>query len=218
MNVLDLFADEFAAAEAALAGERAEKERIQAYTRQSRRETRRAKSEAHLAEVWPERLEPGASYHFMSQGDVDSLSYLAAILRTQRLDYLLFSTWCMALNDVAQIERWLLDGAIGRVDAYCGEIFPSQYADEHALLCDVIRNHGGRVAVFRNHSKIMAGYGPDGFAFAAESSANINTNPRAEQTAIHCDRGLADFYREFFDGVKSFNRDFDAVLPWSPAA
>lgn len=174
--------------------------------------------EIAAAEVWPATLEPGTSYHFISQGDVDALSYLAAILRTHRLDYLAFSTWCMALDDVAQIERWLIDGHIGRVDAYCGEIFPSQYADEHALLCDVIRTHGGRVCVFRNHSKLMIGYGPEDLAFVCESSANINTNPRAEQTAIHLDRGLADFYREFFDGVKSFNRDFDDFTPWSLSA
>jgi hypothetical protein len=216
----DLFADEFAAAEAALVTERADKDRIQAHARQARRETRRARSEAALAEVWPPELVPGTSYHFISQGDVDALSYLAAILRTHRLDYLQFSTWCMALDDVAQIERWLVDGHIGRVDAYCGEIFPSQYADEHALLCDVIRMHGGRVCVFRNHSKLMVGYGYGSgeLAFAIESSANINTNPRAEQTAIHVDRDLADFYREFLDGVKSYNRDFDDWTPWRPQA
>lgn len=99
----DLFAAEFAAAEAALVAERADKDRIQDHARQARRETRRAKSEADLA-------------------------------------------------------------------------------------------------------------------FVCESSANINTNPRAEQTAIHLDRGLADFYRQFFDGVKSYNRDFDDFTPWSPQA
>ncbi len=61
----------------------------------------------------------------------------------------------------------------------------------------------GRIAVFKNHSKIYAGFGPK-FAFAVESSANINTNPRTENGCITIDRGIYEFYREFFDGIKSF--------------
>lgn len=209
---------EFAAAEAALVGEKHAKAVIQAQHRRARRQTRRAKSTAALAEVFPEELTPGDSWHFISQGDVDALSYLQLLLQTTSLDYLLFSTWCMAMEDIAQIEQWLIEGRIGRVDAYCGEIFPSQYADEHALLAEILAAHGGRLAVFRNHSKVMAGYDAAGQGYVLESSANINTNPRAEQTALHIDTHLADFYREFFNGIRSFNRDFDHVAPWSPAA
>jgi hypothetical protein len=213
----DLFSDEFAAAELAEAAALDTRAAVRAIATRTRRQIRRAASEAALSNVFPESLEEGVSYHFISQGDVDALTYLALILRNHRLDYLQFSTWCMALDDVAQMESWLLDGTIGRIDAYCGEIFPNQYADEHFVLCDVVRQNGGRVAIFRNHSKLMVGYGP-GLAFAIESSANLNTNPRAEQTAIHVDRNLADFYRSFFDGIKSYNRDFDDWTPWSPAA
>lgn len=39
-----------------------------------------------------------------------------------------------------------------------------------------------------------------------ESSVNVNTNPRMEQTAIHNDKELHDFYSEFFDGVKSIDK------------
>ncbi len=213
----DLFEDELQNAESALIEEKNETAKIQARATRTRRETRRARSEANLSEVWPETLEPGTAYHFISQGDVDALTYLAQILKTHKLDFVLFSTWCMALDDVSQFERWLISGQIGRIDAYCGEIFPNQYADEHALLCDVVRAHDGRVCVFRNHSKVMAGYGP-GIAFAIESSANLNTNPRAEQTVVTLDASLADFYRDFFEGVRSFNRDFDDCTPWVPAA
>lgn len=212
----DLFPEEFAAAEAALAVEAHEKATLQAIKRHHRRQTRRAKSTANLAEVFPDHIDPGESWHFISQGDIDALSYLHLLLTHTPLDYLLFSTWCMALDDVSQLERWLLEDTIGRIDAYCGEIFPGQYPDEHALLCDVIAAHDGRVAIFRNHSKVMVGYAPDGQGYVIESSANINTNPRAEQTTIHADTGLADFYREFFDGIRSFDRDFDHVGPWIP--
>jgi hypothetical protein len=147
----------------------------------------------------------GYSYHFITAGDVDALSYLKAILRQQPLDHLLFSTWCMAAEDILQMEEWMQAGRIGKLDAYVGEIFPNSYKIEFQMLKDMFaRNPGnGRIAVFKNHSKIFAGTGSK-FAFAVESSANINTNPRTENGCITIDRGLYEFYREYFDGIKSF--------------
>lgn len=210
---VDLFEAELAEAAEAITVQEGEARRARIAARRHRRQTRRAKSEAHLAEIWPPQLEEGTSYHCISGGDVDALSYLALILRDHRLDYLLFSTWCMAMLDVEQIETWLAEERIHRVDAYCGEIFPNQYPDEHATLCDVVRPYGGRVAIFRNHAKIFAGFGPD-IAFAIESSANINTNPRTEQSAVHIDRDLAEFYKGYYDGIRSYIRDFDEWQPW----
>ena len=66
----------------------------------------------------------------------------------------------------------------------------------------------GRVAVFLNHSKIYAGCNEsEGFYFGIQTSADINTNPRTEQGSITVDRGIYDFYREYFDGIISFEKD-----------
>ncbi len=167
---------------------------------------RRAFSEMSLFDACGAfEFQEGHAYHFITGGDVDSLSYLKAILRQQPLTYCLFSTWCMAAEDILQFEEWLQAGRIEHLDAYVGEIFPNSYRIEYRMLKDVFaRNRGGgRIAVFRNHSKIYAGIGPK-FAFAVESSANINTNPRTENGCITIDRGIYEFYREFFDGIKSF--------------
>ena len=40
-----------------------------------------------------------------------------------------------------------------------------------------------------------------------EGSANVNTNPRIEQTSITNDRALFDFYLEFYRGIRSIDRD-----------
>lgn len=147
----------------------------------------------------------GQAYHFITGGDVDALSYLKAVLRQQPLTYCLLSTWCMAAEDILQLEEWLQAGRIGRLDAYVGEIFPNSYRVEYRLLKDVFARNdgGGRIAVFKNHSKIFAGSGPK-FDFVVESSANINTNPRTENGCITIDRGLYAFYKYFFDGIKSY--------------
>ena len=167
---------------------------------------RRAFSETQLLDILDSEFKDGESYHVITGGDVDALSYLKVILRQQDLAYCLFSTWCMASEDIYQIGDWLEAGKINLMDAYIGEIFPGSYRLEYQLLKPIIEKHGGRVCVFRNHAKIFAGFG-NKFAFGIETSANINTNPRTEQGCITIGRGIYEFYRSYFDGIKGFNDD-----------
>lgn len=167
---------------------------------------RRGFSEARLLEAMRlEQLQKGQCWHFITAGDVDSLSFLKVVLLNQpKLHYLLFSTWCMAAEDILQFGEWIDQGVIEKLDCYVGEIFPNQYRVEWRMLNELVeRTKCGRVAVFRNHSKIYAGWG-DKFHFAIECSANINTNPRTEQGSITIDEGLCLFYKDYFDGIKSF--------------
>lgn len=174
---------------------------------------RRIKSELALEDALPWHFEHGAAYHCFSFGDVDSLTYLRTILKQQRVEYALLSTWCMAVTDAEEIEKWMERGDLGRIDFYVGEIFQASYADIYLKLGELVRKCGGRVAIFRNHSKVMAGFG-ERFDFAIESSANVNTNPRSECTCITIDTGVARFYKEeIFDNIQSFNNDF---ADWQP--
>lgn len=175
----------------------------------------RANSEAQLSDLLPARIQPGDAWHVITGGNVDGLSYLAHLLKGERADHVLLSTWCMAIDDVNQLARWLADGTIGRLDCYVGEIFPSQYAPAFEQLCEVVRAHGaGRVAVFRNHSKVQViANHRRRYYVTVEGSANLNTNPRTEQATITSSRDLATFYRQFFDGIKSYSRNFDN---WTP--
>lgn len=189
-------------------------QRAKALKTKSRTHARRAKSEAVLRDILPARIETGDAWHVLSSGDVDSLSYLAHLLATESMDHVLLSTWCMAMADVEQILDWLSSGNIKTADLYVGEIFPNQYTAEHELLIEGIRKHGsGRVAVFKNHSKIIACRNATA-AWVIESSANINTNPRTENTVITASAELYQHHKAYFDGIKSFNRDFD---DWKPS-
>lgn len=167
---------------------------------------RRAYSETQLLDVLPEGLKEGNSYNFITSGDVDALSFFKVVLRQlKKVDYMLFSTWCMACEDILQLEEWLQSGKIKKIDAYVGEIFPGSYKFEYQKLIELIPKYGGRVAVFKNHSKIFAGYSGN-FYFAIQTSANINTNPRTENACITIDRGLYQFYKDYFDKIESFNK------------
>lgn len=164
---------------------------------------RRAFSETQLLDIVDLNFQDGEGYHFITGGDVDALSYLKLVLRQQDLNYCLFSTWCMASEDIYQFRDWIELGKIKKLDAYVGEIFPGSYKLEYKLLKKIVEGNGGRVAVFKNHSKIFAGTGGR-FSFGIETSANINTNPRTENACITIDDGIYHFYKTYFDAIISF--------------
>lgn len=168
---------------------------------------KRVASELVLEQVLDWHFQQGTAYHCISQGDVDSLSYLRMALKQQPVEYALVSTWCMAITDVREMESWLERGIIGQMDFYVGEIFQGSYWEVYINLKKVAERFGGRVCIFRNHSKVMVGFG-DRFDFVIESSANVNTNPRCEQTCVTVDTGLARFYKDFYDDIRDFSGEF----------
>ena len=175
-----------------------------------RYEYRRAFSEVKLLEAMQYvPLQDGTTYNFITAGDVDSLSYLKVVLNQHSLDYCLLSTWCMAAEDILQVQQWYEQGRIKKLDMYLGEIFPGSYKIEWQMVKKFYQAHpdAGRAAVFKNHSKIYAGCNyDDGFYFGIQTSANINTNPRTEQGSITVDKGLFEFYKDYFDGIRSFEK------------
>lgn len=185
-------------------------------TTDARHHARRFASEMAIEETLPWEFAPGDCYHIISGGDIDALTYLRLIARQQTINYCTISTWCMDKADVDELEHLLNTGRVKRIDFYVGEIFKGTYSDVWIKLIDMLDRHGGRAAIFRNHSKVMAGFG-DQFDFAIESSANINTNPSTENTVITIDPVLAKFYKDFFDGIKSFDNTFPDWKPYEPS-
>lgn len=166
----------------------------------------RLKSERQLEELLPWKFNEGDSWHFLSGGDVDSFSFLKWIVRQQCVRRLVVSTWCMALQDIDEFERLHALGRIRKIDFYVGEIFPGSYSAEYERLKTMVAKMKSRVCVFRNHSKVFAGKG-EHFDFVIESSANINTNPRTENTVITIDKRLCREYFRFFGGITTFDAE-----------
>jgi len=172
--------------------------------------SRKAASEAALSDQMDWHFQEGDSYHCFSFGDVDSLTFFKHVLRQQRVHYLALSTWCMAGEDVDDLKEWHRRGMLGRVDFYVGEIFPGSYPEVYDAVLDFLPHCGGRLCVFRNHSKVMAVVG-ERFDVLIESSANVNTNPRSENTVLTVDRQLVADYIDLFNGIKSFDHSTDHV-------
>lgn len=177
---------------------------------------RRVQSEIALEQELPWHWEEGVSYHCISSGDVDGLTYFRAALKQQRVRYALLATWSMAAEDIRELRMWCKRGYIGRLDVYVGEMFLSTGRSlERRELIKLCRESGGRLVIFRTHAKVTAIFG-ERFDCAIIGSANINTNPRTEQVSIIMDGELAKFYKDYFDEIKSFERNFDEVQPWQP--
>jgi hypothetical protein len=176
--------------------------------RQSRHELRRATAEKQLAEILPARFTEGESWHVISHGDIDALSYLRhALQAVSHFDFVLLSTWCIAGPDLTELQGWVDSGRIDQLTLAVGEIFPSQYGDEYEQACNMADNYGVRLIVSRNHSKvILASNEAEGYQLVMEGSANVNTNPRIEQTAIHRSADLLAFYRDFYHGLRSIDK------------
>ena len=65
----------------------------------------------------------------------------------------------MAAEDILQFDNRITDGKIMKLDAHVGGVFPSTYKIEYKMLKSLFRKHQcGRMAVFKNHSKIYTGY------------------------------------------------------------
>lgn len=177
--------------------------------------TRKASSETALLNQIDWHFQEGDCYHCFSWGDVDSLTFFKHILRQQHVKYLALSTWCMAGEDIKDLRLWQRRHIVDRVDFYVGEIFAGSYPEAFELMSDFVQEEKGRLCVFRNHSKVMIIFG-DRFDAVIESSANVNTNPRSENTVITVDRTLARDYLEIFNGIVPFNRDFPQAAVWTP--
>ena len=185
-----------------------ETERARAQKSANRHHMRRATAEATLADLLPTRFTEGESWHVMSRGDIDSLSYLRHIVNsTTHLDHVLMSTWCIAKNDLTEISNWLDTGRIEQFDLYAGEIFPGSYGDEYEQMMKMCGNYGCRLVVAKNHSKVtLACNRAEAYYLAVESSANVNTNPRIEQSTVHASCELHAFYLDFFSGIQSIDK------------
>lgn len=170
---------------------------------------RKVASEAALENAMPWHFQEGDCFHCFSFGDVDSFTFLKMVMRQQRIKYLALSTWCMAGEDVKELELWHKRHMIDRVDFFMGEIFKGSYPEVYQETKKFVKQCGGRLVIFRNHSKVMAIKG-DRFDCLIESSANVNTNPRSENTVVTVDSGLVDEYIKLFSEIQPFNDDYNA--------
>lgn len=174
-------------------------------------EYRRAYGEVKLLELMKyEPLKEGHNYHILTGGEIDQISFLKIILNRYNLDHVIISTWVISSEDILKLQEWIEEGRIKKLDLYFGEIVKNQYKVEYSMIRYFYNHHPevGRYALFKTHAKIIAACNKEeDFYVGIQSSANCNYNPRNEQACITCDKGLYEFYKEYYDGIKSFDKE-----------
>jgi hypothetical protein len=163
-------------------------------------EMMRVAREKNLREIFPE-LQPGHSYHIISAGDVDAVSYLTMLIeRHGPFDDFYGSTWTLSRQDCELLDKYLQDGLIKKITFFTGEYFAKRETSVYATLLQVIGRHQGRLRMFKNHCKLLlVQNSAKQFWAVAEGSANFTTNPRTEQTTITASKELYDFYKGWFE-------------------
>ncbi len=182
-------------------------------TKLKRTLTRRAFSEENLYRIMDWHIECGDVFNIITTGDIDFLTFVRSVLKQQKAKCMILSTWAFGNEDAEEILTWVKKGLIERLDVYVGEIIKT-YSTAAETLKEATSLTGGRLALFRNHAKCAAIFG-ERFNVAISSSANINTNPRAEQTVIQADDAVCAFYKENFDKIIAFNKE-DQPADWRP--
>lgn len=168
--------------------------------------TRRIESQDVLSAAVPAVIAPGESVHCMSQGDVDVLSYTAHFLAAAgHFDHVLMATWRINRDDLELIASWVDAGRIARFDLVIDQRFARLSPDEHSLALQICNASDGEVLLLLNHSKVTL-LENDDTALVIESSANVNTNHRLEQTTICHDRALLAWYRDIYREHRSRRR------------
>lgn len=197
---------EIAAAIAAKAEERELVGQAQAHRRKHKAITRRVKNDEMLAKLMPARVEPGESWHILSTGDVDVLSFTRYLLKGYgHFDSCVMSTWRINTADIEEIARWIDAGLIGEWHLIIDRRFERLAPDSYAAVMELNKAYDGAVTVSMalNHSKLtLLSNAEQDVRLVIESSANVNTNHRLENTAIHADHGLHDFYAKALNGIR----------------
>jgi hypothetical protein len=162
----------------------------------------RVAREKNLRAIFPD-LQAGRSYHFISAGDIDAVSFLTLLIEKHGpFDEFYGSTWTMSRQDCELLDRYLQAGHIRNIAFFTGEYFAKRETSVYGSLVEVIRRHQGRIKLFKNHCKLLlVQNAAAGFWAVCESSANFTTNPRSEQTVITPSRELYEFYKTWFESL-----------------
>lgn len=173
--------------------------------RRHRVHTRQVSSDDAIAKLLPARIDSGDSFHVLSTGDIDVLSFTRHLLAgLGSFDSLVMTTWRINKDDLEQIERWLNAGQVEEFHLLIDVRFQRLAPDEYRLAKHLTQTYGGTTSMCLNHSKLtlMSNAAANAW-YVIESSANVNTNRRLEQSAIHNCLELHDFYTQAIHGIRN---------------
>ena len=185
----------------------------------ARQHARFVAAEDRLAALLPATFDADDTWHVLSSGDIDALSYVKHIRAGEPFSAVILACWAISRPAIEYLQAEFDAGRLCRVDAYVGDIMPRDRPDLHHMLCSLVAATGGRVIAFKNHAKAWLFLSDAGRAVVMETSANPNYNRRVEQTVISASPEVADVYKRWFDALDLPAPTFADWKPhaWPPA-
>ena len=169
----------------------------------ARRRFKRQGQRESLADILNGPPGPGETVHIISGAKFDFWTWVPVLIDwLGRADALYCSTWTLSRNTAIELaELWDAD-RIGDVTFLTGLYFKRRETAVYSTLLQTIRRRGGRYRAFQNHAKLLLLHNAAaGHFLTVEGSANLTSNPRAEQYAVTNDRALWEFCRDWFEEV-----------------
>lgn len=172
--------------------------------REARHRMKRADRRENLREVLTELPDPGWSVHVLGCNKFDAWTWIPHSIELMggRADELLINTWIISSQHAKELVYLIRSGNVGRTTVMTGLLFKGKDPAAYALLVEELAKHDGRYLAVLSHAKITLLANKNNNQYITiESSANLSTNEKVEQTAVHNDRNLYDWYKGWFDGV-----------------
>ncbi|MCG2684058.1 MAG: hypothetical protein L6306_10655 [Planctomycetales bacterium] len=148
--------------------------------------------------------EPGESFHGTMSGNFHAFAFLPAIIKLAGGAVVAEANICtLGFNQINTLELFdLLDKDDVKK---CSFIFSCYYRSNEPEVADALiaglQARGQRVAVVRNHAKLILAELDDGRCFTWESSANMRSCRNVEQYVLTHDRPLLEFHRAWMNQI-----------------
>jgi hypothetical protein len=152
---------------------------------------------SNAAEALERLPDAGESFHGIMAGNFHAFAFLPAIIRLAGCQAADVHIATLGFNQVNTLELFdLLDkGDVRKCSFIFSCYFRSAEPEVTAALVAGLLARGQRVAVVRNHAKIIAAEMVDGRYFVWESSANMRSCRNCESYVLTQDRELLLFHR-----------------------
>ena len=111
-------------------------------------------------------------------------------------DELYINTWIINHHHVKELVELIKAGNVGKTSMLIGLLFKTREPSAYALLVEELSKRSGRYLAVLSHAKVtLIGNRKTGDFIVIETSANMSTNVKVEQTAMTNDRELYDWYK-----------------------
>ena len=182
--------------------------------RQAKRKAFAANRQENLRNVLTSLPEPGESFHILGCNKFDAWDWIPRVVELfgGRADEFLLNTWIISGFHTREFVEMMASGKLGAITIMTGLLFKGREPAAYAILVEKLAKYGGRYLALKSHAKIalLKNTERDDF-IVIETSANCSLNEKVEQTAVHNDRHLYEWYRDWFDEMFEKSRQRQAL-------